>query len=86
MPEGHERTSPVVGRRASLLPDQASRKGAEEAWDLAAAQRSAQDDLSTSVDAVQLEDVLRDIKANRGNLWHDEWLLFGSPTCPFWHG
>ena len=86
MPEGHERAGPVVSRRAGLQPDQARRKGAEEAWDLAAAQRLAQDDLSTSVDAVQLEDVLCDINADRDNLRHDEWLLSGSPTCPFWHG
>jgi hypothetical protein len=71
---------------AGLHTDQARRKGAEEAWDLAAAQRLAQDNLSTSVDAVQLEDILRDIKADRDNLRHDEWLLSGSPTCPFWHG
>jgi hypothetical protein len=83
---GHVRARPMVSRRAGLHPDQARRKGAEEAWDLSAPQRLAQDDLSTSVDAVQLEDILRDIKAYRGNLWHDEWLLFGSPTCPFWHG
>jgi hypothetical protein len=76
----------MVSRRAGLHPDQARRQCAEEARHLAAAQRLAQDDRSTSVDAVQLEDVLRDIKADRGNLWHDEWLLLGSPTCPFWHG
>ena len=86
MAKGHERAGPVVSGRASLHPDQARRKGAEEAWNLAAPQRLAQDDLSTSVDAVQLEDILCDIKADRGNLWHDEWLLSGSPTCLFWHG
>ena len=31
MPEGHERAGPVVSRRAGLQPDQARRKGAEEA-------------------------------------------------------
>ncbi|WP_210252263.1 hypothetical protein, partial [Microvirga tunisiensis] len=35
--------------------------------------------------AVQLEDVLCDIKANRDNLRHDEWLLSGSSTCLVWH-
>jgi hypothetical protein len=58
----------VVSRRAGLHPDQARRKDAEEALDLAATQRLAQDDLAIPVDAVDLEDVLRDIKADRGNL------------------
>ena len=31
VPEGHERAGPVVSRRAGLHPDQARRKGAEEA-------------------------------------------------------
>ena len=31
------------------------------------------------------EDVLCDIKADGGNLWHDEWLLSGSSTCLSWH-
>nr|WP_237050543.1 hypothetical protein [Microvirga ossetica] len=70
MAEGHERAGPVVSGCAGLHPDQARRKGAEEAWDLAAAQRPAQDDLSIPVDAVQLEDVLCDINADRFNLRH----------------
>ena len=73
MPEGHERPSPVVSRRAGLQPDQARRKGAEEPRHLAAPQHLAQDDLSTPVHRVQLENVLCDIKADRGNLRHDEW-------------
>ena len=85
MAESHERARPMVSRRAGLQSDQARGKGFEETWNLAAPQRLAQDDLSTSVDRVQLEDVLCDIKADRGNLRHDEWLLSGSPTCPFWH-
>jgi hypothetical protein len=76
----------MVSRRAGLHPDQARRKGAEETLHLAAAQRLAQNDLSPSVDAVQLEAILCDIKANCDDLGHGQWLLFGSPTCPFWHG
>ena len=45
---------------------------------LCAAQRLAQDDLSTSVYAVQLEDVLRDINADRDNLRHVVCDLSGS--------
>ena len=71
MAEGHERARPVVSRRAGFHPDQARRKGAEESRYLAAAQHLAQDDLSTSVDAVQLEDILRDIKSDRDNLRHE---------------
>jgi hypothetical protein len=60
-----------MSRRAGLHPNQARRKGSEGARDLAAAQRPAQDDLSPSVNATQLEDVLCDIKADRGNLGHE---------------
>ena len=86
MAESHERARPVMSRRAGLHPDQARRKGLlKKPWHLAAAQRLAQDDLSTPVHRVQLEDVLCDIKADRGNLRHDEWFLSGSSTCLFWH-
>ena len=85
MAERHERAGPVVSRRASLHPDQARRQCAEEARHLATPQRLAQDDLSAPVHAVQLKDVLCDIKANRSDLRHDEWLLSGSSTCLVWH-
>ena len=78
MPEGHERAGPVMSRRAGLHPDQARRQPAEEPLHLAAPQRLAQDDLSTPVHRVQLENVLCDIKADRGNLRHDN-----TPCCRF---
>ena len=71
MAESHERARPMMSRRAGLQSDQARGKGFEETWNLAAPQRLAQDDLSTPVHAVELEDVLCDIKADRGNLRHD---------------
>jgi hypothetical protein len=70
MPKGHERAGPVVSGRAGLHSDQARRKRSEETGNLAAAQRPAQDDLSSSVHAVELKDVLCDIKTDRGNLRH----------------
>ena len=85
MAESHERARPMVSRRAGLQSDQARGKGFEETWNLAAPQRLAQDDLSTPVHRVQLENVLCDIKADRDNLRHDGWFLSGSSTCLFWH-
>jgi len=64
-----------MSRRAGLHPDQARRQPAEEPLHLAAPQRLAQDDLSTPVHRVQLENVLCDIKADRGNLRHDNALI-----------
>jgi hypothetical protein len=72
----------VVSRRAGLHPDQARRQFAEESLDLAATRRLAQDDLSSPVHRVHLEDVLRYIKADRGNLWHGQWLRSGFLDMP----
>jgi len=82
MPEGHKRAGPVMSGCTSFHADQARGQCAEEARHLAAAQRPAQDDLSIPVHRVQLEDVLCDIKADRGNLWHSQWLRSGFLDMP----
>jgi hypothetical protein len=56
-----------------------------ETLDWAATQSLAQDDPSTPVHAVQLEDVLCGIKADCDELGHGQWLLSGSLTCAFAH-
>nr|WP_246690563.1 hypothetical protein [Microvirga aerophila] len=83
MPESHERAGPVMRGRASLKPNQARRQCAEEPRHLAAAQRLAQDDLAIPVDAVDLEDVLCDIKTDCGNLRHDNTIFsYGGGAKP----
>jgi hypothetical protein len=72
VPEGHERAGSVVSHRAGVHHNQARRKRYEETWHLTATQRHTQDDPSTPVHAMELEDTLRDTKANRNNLSHDE--------------
>jgi hypothetical protein len=66
-------TRPKVRRPACLHPDQTGRKSSKEGNDLAAAHTTAQNDLPGFIDAVELENMLREINADGANLAHG-WL------------
>ncbi|WP_232496437.1 hypothetical protein [Novosphingobium kaempferiae] len=75
-----------MGGAASLDSDQAWRQVPEEREQLGSAQRFADNDLACCVYAVNLENILGHIQADRGNL-HGEWFLCsGLPySKPSWH-
>jgi len=73
MPDRGDLTCPKVRSAASLHPYNTGRKSSEEGCDLAAAQTPAQHHLPGRVNSVQLENVLRDVDADSGNLAHG-WL------------
>ena len=61
---------PVMCGGASFHPDQAMRELGEVRQDFGPPQRPAHKDLALRVDAVDLEDVLRQIEADGANLCH----------------
>ena len=75
---------PEVGRGAGLHPDQAGRQAAEEADKLASAELAADQNLSTLVNAVDLKDVLGDIKADYSHL-HRSGSLSGAEANTLTH-
>lgn len=73
VPERHKNPSPMVSGRASLNADQARRQCPEESNDIVAAQPVAAHNRASTIDPVDLEDMLGDIQPNGGNLLHG-WL------------
>lgn len=59
---------PVMARPTSLDPDQTPWQAREKGQDLSFAQAPIKDNLTLFGDAVNLKDVLGQIKADRGNL------------------
>jgi len=75
MTQSQQRSRPVMGRRTSFHSDQARGQITEERQHLTASKGSAQDHSSAFINAVKLEDVLCNIKANSRNTIHGGWLL-----------
>src|SRR5713226_5159423 len=71
---------------ASLHADQARRQRSEEPQHLSSAQLLAHQYLSCRINAVNLEDVLRKVQPDRGNLLHGRFPLMSSrSTTSSWH-
>jgi len=64
----HKNPSPVVSRRASLDANQARRQCPEESNDIVTAQPAAAHNRASTIDPVDLEDMLGDVQPNCGNL------------------
>lgn len=84
MAELRQLAPPVMRGRAGFHADQAGRELSEEGQDLSPAQRPTHEDLALRIDAVDSEDVLRQIKADGANLWHGRLLSMRSTTSS-WH-
>jgi hypothetical protein len=76
MTKGSELARPEVRGRADLYAHQAGLEPGEEGVHLAAPQALLEHDAAIRGDAVNLEDVLSEIEADRCNL-HDGWLPVG---------
>ena len=69
---------------AGFHADQAGRELGEERQDFGSAQRPTHEDLALRIDAVDLEDVLRQIEADGANLCQGRLLSMRSTTSS-WH-
>ena len=76
MPKGPQLARPEVRGGAGLHADQAGWQRSEIGDDLAAPEAALDDDVARLVHAVDLEDVLGQVEADRCNL-HGGWLLLG---------
>ena len=68
MPEGAEFAGPMVRRGARLHANEARLEAGEQFQQLAAANLAPQDGSAVIVNAMNLEDVLRDIQTDGANL------------------
>jgi hypothetical protein len=75
MPESGDLTRPEVRCPARLHPDTTRRSIRKERSNLAATQAPAHDNVPGLVNPVELENVLREIDADGGNVAHG-WFLF----------
>jgi hypothetical protein len=82
--ESGQLSCPEVGRGAGLYANQARWQVAEEANELASAKLTADQNLSTLVNAVDLKDVLGDIKADYSHL-HRSGSLSGAEANTLLH-
>src|SRR4029077_8145494 len=77
---------PMMRGNASLHADQARRQQSEEPQHLSSAQLLVHQYLSCRINAVNLEDVLRKVQPDRGNLLHGRFPLMSSrSTTSSWH-
>ena len=68
MAEVYQLPDPVMGRGAGLNADKTTRQLLEERQHLTAPQLPPDDDLPSAINAMNLENVLRDIQTNRCNV------------------
>jgi hypothetical protein len=70
MAELHQDPSPVMGGAARFEANEAWAQLAKEGYQIPAPERLLHDDLARLVDAMNLEDALRKVDPNGGNLLH----------------